>query len=67
MDTTQFIITSLVFTMAGYLMAVTDKRKASFSETKRITQETIDTLINMGYLKTRGEGEDTELVKINEE
>lgn len=67
MDTTQFIITSIVFTMAGYLMAVTDKRKASFSETKRITQETIDTLINMGYLKTRGEGEDTELVKINEE
>ena len=48
-------------------MAITDKRKASFSETKRITQETIDTLINMGYLKTRGEGADTELVKINEE
>lgn len=67
MDTTQFIITSIVFTMAGYLMATTDSRKASLSETKRITQATIDSLINMGYLKTRGKGEDTELVKINEE
>lgn len=67
MDTTQFIITSIVFTMAGYLMATTDSRKASFSETKRITQETIDTLISMGYLKTRGEGADTELVKVDEE
>ena len=67
MDTTQFIITSIVFTMAGYLMAITDSRKASLSETKRITQATIDSLMNMGYLKTRGTGEDTELVKINEE
>jgi len=66
MDTTQFIITSIVFTIAGYLMAATDSRKASFSETKRITQETIDTLIKMGYIKTRGEGPDQELVKFEE-
>lgn len=67
MDTTQFIITSIVFTITGYLMAKTDKSKASLSETKRITQQTINTLINMGYVKTRGTGAEQELVRYDEE
>ena len=65
MDTTQFFITAAIFTVMGYWFA--RKEKATFAETKRITQETINTLIEMGYLKTRGYGDEQELVKFYDE
>ena len=68
MDTTQFFITAAIYTTLGYWFAnKKQKSHASFAETKRITQETIDTLIALGYVKTVGEGDNIELVKINED
>lgn len=66
MDTTQFIITAAIFTVLGYFFAKSDYERNAYSESKRITQLTIETLIRMGYLKTRGEGDQAELVKFDE-
>jgi hypothetical protein len=65
MEQWMFWTTAVIFTAIGYFMGM--REPPSFNQSKRITQETIDTLIDMGYLKTRGLGEDTELVKWNEE
>jgi hypothetical protein len=67
MDATQFFITAAIYTTLGYWFAKKQKSYASFAETKRITQETIDTLITLGYVKTVGEGDNIELVKVNED
>ena len=67
MDIGEFFIVAAIYTTLGYWFAKKNNSKASFAETKRITQETIDTLVKMGYIKTRGEGENTELVKLTEE
>ena len=66
MDIAQFFVIAAIYTTLGYWFARKQKSTASFAETKRITQETIDTLIKLGYVKTVGEGDKTELVKINE-
>ena len=68
MDATQFFITAAIYTSLGYWFA-TKKQKshASIAETKRITQETIETLISLGYVKTVGEGDNIELVKVNKD
>ena len=60
----QFWITAIVFTIVGWFMR--KNQPASFKETKRITSQTIDTLIAMGYLKTLGDGDDQQLVKYDE-
>lgn len=65
MDYWMYWFTAIVFTGVGWFMARNEP--PSFRHSKRITQETIDTLIEMGYLKTQGVGEDAELVKWNEE
>lgn len=65
MEQWMFWSTAVIFTVIGYFMGRNEL--PTFNQSKRITQETIDTLIDMGYLKTRGLGEDTELVKWNEE
>jgi hypothetical protein len=67
MDATQFFITAAIYTTLGYWFAKKQKSYASFAETKRITQETIDTLISLGYVKTVGEGDNIELVKVNKD
>ena len=66
MEYTEFFVIAAIYTTLGYWFAKKQKSTASFAETKRITQETIDTLIKLGYVKTVGEGDKTELVKINE-
>jgi len=61
MDNWTYWLTALIFTCVGWFMARNEP--PSFKHSKRITQETIDTLIEMGYLKTQGLGDNQELVK----
>ena len=65
MDYWMYWFTAIVFTGVGYFFARNEG--PSFSQSKRITQETIDTLIEMGYVKTRGFGDEIEMIKWDEE
>tara|TARA_B100001057_G_scaffold271412_1_gene271641 strand:- start:31715 stop:31936 length:222 start_codon:yes stop_codon:yes gene_type:complete len=66
MDLWMYWVTAIVFTALGYAFA--RDKKASFEESRRITQETIDTLIEMGFIKTRlDDNNEIELVKYEEE
>ena len=51
--------TAVVFTLVGYFMGRRDEQKA-------IVEAIIDQLINDGYLKTNGYGENLEIIKHSE-
>jgi len=64
MDTWMFITTAVVFTAVGFWFQYDYNM---FKETKRITQNTIDTLIEMGFVKVVGSGKDQEMIRWPEE
>lgn len=53
-------LTAVVFTILGYCLSMNHSKKV-------MVQLTIDNLITQGYLKTRGTGEDTQLVKVKDD
>lgn len=59
-----FITTAVVFTAVGFWFQYDYNM---FKETKRITQNTIDTLIEMGFVKVVGSGKDQEMIRWPEE
>ena len=65
MELWMYWITAIIFTGVGYYFGI--NQPITFSESKRITQQTIDTLIEMGYIKTIKSGKDTEMVKWEQE
>ena len=52
----------IVGTLFGYFMSRDSKKESRV----RITNATIDELIKSGYLRTRGEGDNLEILKYNE-
>lgn len=64
METWMFITTAVVFTACGWYFR---NEYLSIADTKRITQNTIDTLVEMGFIKTVGEGPNAEMVRWPEE
>lgn len=58
-QTAMIFITAVVFTVVGWFMATTHN-------VKNTIEATIDSLIKAGYLKTRGTGEDIEILKWRE-
>ena len=63
MDVWMYWVTAAIFTAVGYSFAP----MTSYKETKRITQETIDTLIDMKYIRTRrDENNEIELVRYDD-
>ena len=48
--------TAIVFTALGYYMG----QKSALTE---VTEAVVDSLIEQGYIKTRGQGDDLELLK----
>lgn len=64
MDPYQFWITSIVFTVVGYYFG---QDNVPMKHIKRIAAETIEHLIEQGYIKTRGIGDDQELLKYYED
>jgi kynurenine formamidase len=65
LETWMFWVTAIVFTAVGWYM--NRDSEISFSQSKRITQDTIDTLIEMGFIKVVGHGKDQEMIKWPEE
>ena len=64
MDLWMYWTTAVVFTALGFYFG---KDSPGFKERKRITQETIDALIDMKYIRTRrDENDEVELVKYDE-
>jgi len=61
MDMWMYWTTAVIFTVIGFWMGRNEG--PTFEQSKKITQETIDTLIDMGYIKTRTSGEDVEMLK----
>jgi len=59
MDYAQFFVTSVVFSAFGYYVARLSNRE--------MVATTIESLIDEGFLKTRGSGEHVELVKFDQE
>ena len=59
MDYVQFFTTSIVFSAFGYFVAIGEARKEMIAAT-------IDSLIENGFLKTKGTGDKVELVKFDE-
>ena len=59
-----FITTAVVFTAVGFWFQYDYNM---LKETKRITQNTIDTLIEMGFVKVVGSGKDQEMIRWPEE
>ena len=60
MDYAQFFITSLVFSGFGYYVAIGAAKK-------EMVAATIESLIDSGFLKTRGSGDNVELVRFDQE
>lgn len=56
----EFIITAIVFSVFGYFATWTDTKK-------EIVAATIESLIDQGFLKTTGTGDNCHLVKFPEE
>jgi hypothetical protein len=65
MDYWMFWVTAAIFTVLGYYFG--RKEPVSLEHSKKITKETIDTLIDMGFIKTSGTGDDTKMLKYYEE
>ena len=64
MDLWMFITTAIVFTASGWYFRFD---RDNMVDAQRITQRTIDTLVEMGFLKVIGEGKDSEMVRWPEE
>lgn len=56
------LITAIVFTVFGYSIGMGGKRRI----VELAISATIDTLIKDGFLKTRGAGNDMEILKVND-
>jgi len=65
MDYWMFWVTAAIFTVLGYYFAKNEP--VSLEHSKKITKETIDTLIDMGFIKTSGSGDDIKMLKYYEE
>jgi hypothetical protein len=59
-----FVTTAIVFTACGWFFRFDRDNQI---DAQRITQQTIDTLIEMGFLKVIGEGKDSEMIRWPEE
>ena len=64
MDYWMFWVTATIFTVIGYYFGKNEP--VPLEHSKKITENVIDTLIKDGYLKTRGSGENTEILKYDE-
>ena len=64
MDLWMFVTTAIVFTACGWFFRFDRDNQI---DAQRITQQTIDTLIEMGFLKVIGEGKDSEMIRWPEE
>ena len=60
METWMFLITAIIFTGMGWFMR---SDNLSFKQSKANTQQVIDTLIEMGYVKVEGEGDEAEMIR----
>ena len=60
MEMWMFLTTALVFTGMGWFMRSDD---LSFKQSKENTQQVIDTLIAMGYVKVVGSGDQAEMIR----
>ena len=60
MENWMYWLTAVVFTILGYCLSMNHSKKV-------MVQLTIDNLITQGYLKTRGTGEDMQLVKVKDD
>jgi len=58
-QTVMFFVIAVIFTAVGYLWGLRNQMK-------NIIAATIDSLIDDGYLKTRGTGENMEILKWRE-
>ena len=58
-QTLMLFVTAVIFTAVGYVWGIRD-------QIKNIVAATIDSLIDDGYLKTRGTGKDMEILKWRE-
>jgi hypothetical protein len=63
-DLWMFVTTAIVFTACGWFFRFDRDNQI---DAQRITQQTIDTLIEMGFLKVIGEGKDSEMIRWPEE
>ena len=59
-----FIVTAIVFTACGWYFKFDYENHL---DVKRITQQTIDSLIEMGFLRVEGEGKDQQMIPWPEE
>ena len=60
MELWMFLTTAIVFTAMGWFMRSDD---LSFKQSKENTQQVIDTLIAMGYVKVVGSGDQAEMIR----
>lgn len=60
MELWMYWITAIVFTIVGYCMSIEHSRKL-------MVKLTIENLIEQGYVRTRGFGDDQELVKLDDD
>jgi hypothetical protein len=58
-----FLAVAVIFTVFGYIIGVKKQVKVS---AEMIISTTIDTLIEDGYLKTRGTGNNLEILKVDD-
>jgi len=63
-DLWMFVTTAIVFTACGWFFRFDRDNQI---DAQRITQQTIDTLIEMGFLKVIGEGKESEMIRWPEE
>lgn len=64
MDPWMFIVTAIVFTACGWYFKFDYENHL---DVKRITQQTIDSLIEMGFLRVEGEGKYQQMIPWPEE
>jgi len=64
MDLWMFVTTAIVFTACGWYFKFDHENHV---DVKRITQQTIDSLVEMGFLKVVGEGKNSEMIRWPEE
>lgn len=56
-------VTAVIFTVFGFIVG---RRQKNIKNTTAIVESTVDRLISDGYLKTRGTGKNTEILKWHE-
>ena len=60
MEMWMYWTTAIIFTCMGWFMR---GGETSFRQSKANTQQVIDTLIEMGYVKVEGEGDEAEMIR----